>query len=303
MDNNPDTDHVAERLTDYLLGEVAVQERDAIRAHLVTCRDCAAEEAALRRSITRIEDALRSDRRAPDDFTERVMRRIGAGEHSALLSADAGPGVPRRFVTTPRAWKFRSWTWALAFSVALLGATALQHERDRPGHPAGPHSEPVTGISPPSAPLTLTVPAMLMVYRDVSRAPNVSEVGTTDPGGVAAALTPRVGFPVAPVDLSAQGALTRGARVGRLLGRPVAVSVLTFRGRVLTLYQMPSRGVSLPAMPVMSAAGKRILCGAAADCHLVAWRSGGRLFVLAGNVPDQALVMLAGAVPDSGEVA
>lgn len=328
MDNYPDTDHVAERLTDYLLGEVTVQERDAIRAHLVTCRDCAAEEAALRRSITRIEDALRSDRRAPDDFTERVMRRIGAGQRSApspseegqdvpvwrkrhtsrkgapfTLPAHAGRGVLLRFVTAPHSWRLRSWKWAIALSVALVGATALQHERDWPGHPTGPHTRPGTRISPPPAPVTLTLPAMLTVYRDVSRAPDVSEVGTTDPGGVAAALTPRVGFPVAPVDLSAKGAPTRGARVGRLLGRPVAVSVLAFRGRVLTLYQMPSAGVSLPAMPVMNAAGKRILCGRAEDCHLVAWRSGGRLFVLAGDVPDRALVMLAGAVRDYGGVA
>jgi len=328
MDNYPDTGHVAQRLTDYLLGEVTVQERDAIRAHLVTCRDCAAEEAALRRSITHVEDALRSDRRAPDDFTERVMRRIGAGQHSAPLPSEEGHGVPAlrkrhtsrkgtpftlpvhagrggalRFATAPRSWMLRSWKWALALSVALVGATALQHERDRPGHPAVPHTRPGPRISPPSAPVTLTLPAMLTVYRDVSRAPDVSEIGTTDPWGVAAALTPRVGFPVAPVDLSAQGALTRGARVGRLLGRPVAVSVLAFRGRVLTLYQMPSRGVSLPAMPVMNAAGKRILCGGATDCHLVAWRSGGRLFVLVGDVPDRALVMLAGAVRDYGGVA
>lgn len=330
MDNYPDTGHVAQRLTDYLLGEVTVQERDAIRAHLVTCRDCAAEEAALRRSITHVEDALRSDRRAPDDFTERVMRRIGTGQHSAPLPSEEGYSVPAlrkrhtfrkgapltlpahagrggtlRFATAPRSWTLRSWKWAIALSVALLGATALQHERDWPSHPARPHTRP--GLGPrspsPSAPVTLTLPAMLTIYRDVSRTPDVSEVGTTDPVGAAAALTPRVGFPVAPVDLTARGAALRGARAGRLLGRPVAVSVLAFRGRMLTLYQMPSRGVSLPVMPVMKAAGKPILCGRAEDCHLVAWRSGGRLFVLAGNVPDRALVMLAGAVRDYDGVA
>lgn len=302
MDNN----HVAERLTDYLLGEVTVQERDAIRAHLVICRDCAAEEAALRRSITHVEDALRSDRRAPEDFTERVMRWIGADQHSASgkITQPSVKQDPLPQFGTAR----RSWKWAIALTISLLGTMAFQRELAWRDHPAGQHAPPGTpmsatprGTSP--AAVTLTLPAMLAVYREVSRSPAVSEVGTTDPAGIAAALTPRVGFRVAPVDLAAQGAPTRGARVSRLLGRPVAVSVLMFQGRLLTLYQMQSRGVSLPAMPVMNAVGKRLLCGRAQDCHLVAWRSGGRLFVLAGNVSDRQLVMLASAIPNQGEVA
>ena len=286
---------IEERLPDYLLGEVSVGERDAIRAHLVGCRVCAAEEAALRRSITHVEGALRSDRRAPDDFLERVMRHVGAGTSVGLLSATVP--VKRWF---PMTWRLRGW--AVAVAVALLGAMVVRFGGVWP-HPA-PNLPSTRTVSPAAGrvtpvPVALTLPAMLSVYRNTVHSPQVSEVGAKDPDGVAAALTRRVGFQVAPVDLAAVGAGFRAAQVSRLLGRPVAVSVLAYRGHALSLYQMEARGVSLPPMRVMNAAGRQLLCGRGPDCHLVTWRSGGRLFVLAGNVPDGQLVMLAAAVPEA----
>lgn len=78
--------------------------------------------------------------------------------------------------------------------------------------------------------------------------------------------------------------------------------MFAYHGRTLTLSQMPSRGVTLPdwtAMPVpggLNTPGPQILCGRGGNCRLVAWRSAGRVFVLAGNVPDRELVGLARAV-------
>ncbi len=296
-----DCQQTQERLTDYLLGEVSVRERDALRTHLVGCPACTAAEAAQRRAIMQVGEALHRDQRAPEDFTERVMRRVGSARPAERSPVQQAPA--RRFHSQFRS-RFRRW--AIALTITLLGATAFRAELSRPRlftqSPSAPGAE--TGlrrITPPGA-VTLTMPAMVSVYRDVTRAPTASEVGTTDPAGIAAALTHLAGFRVAPVNLAAQGVSTRSARISRLLGRPVAVLVLAYRGQALALYQMDSRGVSLPVMPVMNAAGRQILCGRTQDCHLVAWRSDGRLFVLAGNVPDRRLIMLASAVPHPGEV-
>ncbi len=282
-------EHVKERLTDYLLGEVSVPERDAIRAHLVSCRDCAAEEAALRRAITWVEAALRSGRPAPEDFTERVMRRIGTAPPATL---------PATFPATRFTRKPRAWGWAAALTAALIVGTVLLH----PLAPRAPKSGPAVTLIPKSGPaVTLTLPAMLAVYREASRAPQVP--APPRPAEIAAALTPQAGFPVAPVDLAAWGALSRGGCVCRLQGRPAAVAVLAYHGRTLTLSQMPSWGVTLPdwtAMTVpggLNTPGPQILCGRSGNCRLVAWRSAGRVFVLAGNVLDRELVRLARAVP------
>lgn len=265
-------EHVEEQLTDYLLGEVSVPERDAIRAHLVSCRDCAAEEAALRSAITRVEAVLRSDRPAPEDFTERVMRRIGTAQPTTFPAA--------RFTRKPR-----TWGWAAALMAALIVGIVLLHPLALKSGPA----------------VTLTLPAMLAVYAEASRAPQAPV--PPRPAEVAAALTPQAGFHVAPIDLAAWGALSCGGYVCRIQGRPMAVAVLAYHGRPLTLSQMPSRGVTLPdwtAMTVpggLNIPGPQILCGRSGNCHLVAWRSAGRVFVLAGNVPDWELVRLARAVP------
>ena len=89
----------------------------------------------------------------------------------------------------------------------------------------------------------------------------------------------------------------------RNMGRPTAVAVLACHGRMLMLSRMALRGVTLSDEPAMTGSGgandprRQILCGRGGDCRLIAWRSAGRVLVLAGNVPDRERVRLARAVP------
>ena len=70
-----DCEKVQENLSAYLDGELSPQEADAVRAHLESCEDCAAEAESLRSTVRLVRSLERAQ--APAVLKRRVMAAAG----------------------------------------------------------------------------------------------------------------------------------------------------------------------------------------------------------------------------------
>jgi hypothetical protein len=120
--------HEHERLSAYLDGELPLDERAAVQAHLADCPECTkflAELAAVDQAAT----ALPAE--APDGYFETFPARV----RSRL---EASKSEPRRR-------RLPTWTWAMAAALLLAVVTPLTVRQLRPS----------PGQAPPAAPVAL----------------------------------------------------------------------------------------------------------------------------------------------------
>jgi hypothetical protein len=133
--------HEHERLSAYLDGELPLDERAAVQAHLGGCPECTsflAELAAVDQAAT----ALPAE--APDDYFETFPARV-----RSRLEASKVESRRRRIPT---------WTWAVAAALLLAVVTPLTVRQLRPSAGEAPPAAPVALPSAP--PKTEPAPAV-----------------------------------------------------------------------------------------------------------------------------------------------
>jgi len=71
-------EHVRDRLSEHLEGDLSIAEFARVDAHLAHCEDCAAELRELRATVALLRELPEPE--LPADFAARVARRIDSGE-------------------------------------------------------------------------------------------------------------------------------------------------------------------------------------------------------------------------------
>lgn len=142
------SEHVTERLSDYLDGDLETPDRAAVERHLAECADC----AAVLEDLVRVAQAARGleDREPATDLWPGIARRLEG--RARVVPIDAGwRGTRRRFsFTMPQ-------LAAAAIALIVLSAAAVWWGGPRPGQMALDRSVPAEG----RAPETIGVPVSL----------------------------------------------------------------------------------------------------------------------------------------------
>jgi anti-sigma factor RsiW len=291
---------VRRQLASYLLEELTGAQRAGIQEHLDRCPDCARACDLLANHIADLEEALTTDIRAPFDLQERIAARI----------REAAPTVP--WVRRRRRPAARGPALAARGSLLLVAALLLWAGTRFAGRGSrlwAPTRTPVSHVAegelpgrhrePRAASRELPLAALVADHVEYLAKPSPAEFATRDARAAAVYLGRRLGYPVAPVDLSPAGATLLGGRKCELQGVPVAFLFYDCDGTRLSLYQLDTRLARLPGLaPVRFhghdyRAGQRGLGGDRRPVNLVAWQSGGMTFVLVADMEREALLRIA----------
>jgi anti-sigma factor RsiW len=218
---------VQERLLLYLAGELEPGQAPRLLRHLERCAACVAMAEQLAETGARLETALPTTLEAPATLHDRVMDVV------------RGSPAPRRswpaFFPRPRVLH------RLAHGAAVLGLMATAFFG---GRWDAVRSLPVTAAAAPTVELALLGTA----HRQSLRAGSVSEVKEEQPQQLSRRLAPLLPFPIAAVDLPAEGLRLVGGKTGTMNGVPVAVLHYEWQGKRVTLFQMDARRLSPPAL-------------------------------------------------------
>jgi len=119
-----------DRLSEYLDGDLAEAERQALEAHLGVCEDCAATLEELRAVVARAGSL--DDRPPVRDLWDGIGERIGA--HPAVRPIDSAPRVRRAMLTRRFSVSMPQLAAAAAALIVLSGAAVagLLSYRARP---------------------------------------------------------------------------------------------------------------------------------------------------------------------------
>jgi anti-sigma factor RsiW len=284
---------VRRQLSSYLLEELSGAQRASIQEHLDRCPDCAQACEALANHIADLEEALTTGIRTPPDLQERITARLWA----------AVPTVPwvrrrtrRRRLALPLAiagvaalLAFGAWRLAPEPTEAPVGHNGRRHAL-RPS-PAPRHPSPLRGVGARHRALSLA--ALVADHVEFLAKPAPAEFATRDPRAAAGYLSRRLGYPVAAVDLSAEGVTLLGGRKCSLGGVPIAFLFYDCRGARLSLYQLDTRLARLPALAPVPFHGREFRVGRRGPVNLVVWQSGRLMFVLVSNMERSHLLRVA----------
>jgi anti-sigma factor RsiW len=120
-----------------------------------------------------------------------------------------------------------------------------------------------------------------------------AQIASSDPSHIARAMTPLVSFPVAPVDLTREGARLLGGRRCLVRGVPVAFLLYEWRGRRISLFQTDHRKITVPGLHEALMDGECYLIGERDGLGYVVWCSGRSDFVMVARAAPGELLRLA----------
>ena len=160
------SEHVTERLSAYLDGDLDAPERRAVERHLAVCRECAAVLDDLDR-LARAAGEL-EDREPATDLWPAIAGRLKARPQGRIVPIDAArTRARRRFsFTMPQ-------LAAAAIALIVLSAAAVWWGSPRPGDVALDRSVPAAGRSPETAGMLVSLepdPAYSNALADLERA-------------------------------------------------------------------------------------------------------------------------------------
>jgi anti-sigma factor RsiW len=276
---------VRRHLSSYLLEELSGAQRASIQEHLDRCPDCAEACEALAHHLADLEAALTTGVRTPPDLQERIAARLRA----------AAPTV--RWI------RRRTRRRRLALPLAVAGVLLLVlfaarvklplTHREGPGEARPPSSSRATGDSPRHAPVEIRLAALVADHVEYLAKPSPAEFATRDARAAAGYLSRRLGYPVAAVDLSPEGAVLLGGRKCELQGVPIAFLFYDRRGTRLSLYQLDTRLARLPDLTPIPFRGHEYCVGRRGPVNLVAWQSGRLTFVIVSDMERSRLLRVA----------
>jgi hypothetical protein len=218
--------HERERLSAYLDGELAPEERAAVEAHVRGCVECAASLA----EMGAVDQSFRDlPAEAPPGYFETLPSRV-----RVRLEAQ-GAGRGRRVAVAPlRRIHLPVWTWAVAAALVLAVVAPLTLKRARPlptspspaAEAVAPRAEaPAEGSLPPRAAEPPARRAKPLPSPPAASANTASPVGAARPGAgksrnvtrdlaldrPAPGAPPAAPLPPAPTVAEQSAAATRGA--------------------------------------------------------------------------------------------
>ena len=262
---------VQECLLLYLADELPSRERERVLRHLRHCAACYDHAAELAQTEEQLHAGLAEEPRVPDTLTERVLsavRTLPAPRHRWSWA--------QRLWPAPGMWR----PVAAAACVAILAFGVGQWSATRSRKTAGSAAE-------------FDLLALGEVHQRLGEGEGM-ELREPGPGPLSAALTPRVGFPVQPVDLQPEATELVGGREVRLVKAPVAYLHYRWRGARVSLFQMDARRLSPPGLRQMPPQRENYVAERKAGVSYVAWRSGGINCVLVSReMPMHLLFQLA----------
>jgi anti-sigma factor RsiW len=197
--------------------------------------------------------------------------------------------LPRRRVPWPTypSLPVRFWLPAAAAALCLLiGGYGLGYWQASRNHPSA------LGSTLPGQP-TLALARLGEDHREYLAVREPAQIPGPDIVPVSRSLTSLVKFPVAAIDLRAQGARLLGGRKCQLQGIRIAFLLYDWKGERVSLYQLNGRQVVLPALHSTAFDGRCFLVGEAEDLSYVAWHSGSREFIMVSGAHSERLLMLA----------
>ena len=197
-------------------GELAAEEAAAVRDHLATCDDCAAEHTRLVEGTMRLKGALMRYE-APDVLKARIRASLARPEAEIIPAA---PRVP--FYRTMR------WPTAIAAAAvvaALSSALTLSVANRRSGEDS--------------------VQAELLASHIRSLMPgHLTDIASNDQHNVKPWFNGRVDMSPTVPRLDSLGFPLVGGRIDYINGRRVPVIVYTRRQHVINVYSWPSNTVT-----------------------------------------------------------
>lgn len=263
---------VQERLLLYLAGELEGRERDQILRHLERCTVCTAHADLLSETREQVDAVLNTEMTAPPTLEARVMSAVRALPPPRKPWHMLIPTAPR-----PLRMVVLSGAALILLGIGLFAGMRLNAFR--------------SGETAARLDLTLLNAAHLH--------PPLLEAFSSPAPQIAEALTPRVGFPVQPVDLRPEGAGIIGAGKTVIQGMRVALIRYQWQGEgeksdQISLFQMDARRLAPPALPQTEQRTESYVAGRMAGFNYVAWRSGRTNNVLIARVmPMHLLFQLA----------
>lgn len=141
--------------------------------------------------------------------------------------------------------------------------------------------------------MVLHARSMIRDHQEFVEHPARVMVRGPDPEVVARGLSARLGFAVAPVDLSLAGATLIGGRRCELDGRPIAFFMYRADSVPVSVYEVQTVHCKLPGLAAERLDGRRFLMGTNDNYHVLAWRSKNRLYVFVSALPEARMADLA----------
>lgn len=262
---------VQECLLLYLADELPARDRECVHRHLTHCAACYDHAAELLQTEGRLQAVLEEELRIPDTLQERVMSAV-------------------RDLPAPR----RPWSWTLRFRPAapawrpVAAAACVAALAFGAGHWSATHHRSPAGAAAEFDLLTLGA-----VHQRLDQG-GEAELRAPGPEPLSAALTPRVGFPVQPVDLRPEATHLVGGQELKIVTAPVAYLHYQWRGARVSLFQMDARRLAPPGLRQMPARRENYVAERKDGLSYVAWRSGGVNCVLVSReMPMHLLFQLA----------
>lgn len=268
---------VQERLLIYLAGEMDAREAAKLCRHLEKCAHCTTMAEALAETQETVEGVLRPPVATPPMLHARVMDAV-----------EALPPRARCF-SWPAFWPAFAGRQRLALASAALCFLVV-------GFLLG-HGWIGRGQTPVAQQRVLATPALARLASDhrqpLPADPHPALSAAADPSDVARAMTPRVAFPVRPVDLSREGARLLGAHKTVVQNVPVAVLSYEWQGRRLSLFQTDHRRLTVAGLHEMMQQGECYLLGKRNGLGYIIWCSGDTDMVLMAEASPEQLLRLA----------
>jgi len=218
---------VQERLLLYQAGELGAEPREQITRHLERCPRCTAMAEALAETQEQVETALPTIVEAPASLDERVM--------AAVRSLPPPRRLPR----------FAPWGAGMQPRLALVAAACcLMLASFGAGEWHGAWRQYQRVAAARTLDLALLGGAHLQYLAALNETPAVP----SEPRRVAGELKAQLPFAVGVVDSKSDGLRLLSGSLALVDSVPVAALRYDWKGERISLFQMPSRALSPPAL-------------------------------------------------------
>ena len=282
---------VQERILLYGTEDLAAQEAQSVRRHLSHCASCAAAAQNLVDTAELVQNALQTTLEAPPTLQARVMSSVRATPQELARKTPARSSFKERFLSFFNAPR-RAPRLAMAAAALLIAVAGYSVGLQR-ATPEKVISDTPTMLPAIDGHPTLQLASLGDLHRMSLANPRPAEVSGSDARQVSQTLSSLVKFPVAAIDLAAEGARLMGGLRCTVSGTPSAFLCYDWNGERVSLYQIDGRKVNFPSLTSMNFDGRCFMVGEADNLTYIGWCAGNNHFVMVSGAKADDLLRLA----------